>query len=1172
MKRTTLMAMFLMCILPAAAMAVQPFMGEDFGRWSAVNLKIDGSFEANGWRFFSTGGAQGQLERITDDGNGLRLRLTRGTANGDTGFDRGGVEQAVFIPGSSPVVMRVWARTVSGGANLDLRLAEYQGANWLSIDNPHTYTLTDDFAPYSFNVTLNASTDRVNPSVRTSGVGTIEIQRIEVFQADSADGHRPRIQLPQGWVPQAAPVLWWGGIGHAAQQVQISPGMDFASIYWDSGIVISGADHQQLGELTAGVPFFARVRLQDVTGAWSEWSDPTLVVYKPLAQLPPSDLYVYDVSSAYGKTPAEAYEQSQLATALQGLVNRKGPRMFMHRDGTEITWLNKLRQPGRWMENVSLEAQGTVGEYRVVDTPEGTAIRITKSTTQGADFGIDRISENWLEPPASSSVTFRFRARSLQPGTQLVVTLAEHDADKNWLMLNNTHAYTPGVDFTDYSFTITTNSRMKYINPAFRIGSTGVVEVTGIHIGTSADPTAYMTESFATMPRDVWVTPGFYYESGWRMFGLYASNIVDTVNHFAGDFDGVVLWDPAVPATSNVAMTIAGVENLLPIPKRNVAGSLYQMLVTGGPHLTVKRDLAGMFTGTGTIPETNLPSSGSAKNDAYRWAIEKYVKTGKTDPAKICYYVDAYGGNDNNNTAEDYFVMQKGFVWDLDVWGDEIPVDDPGQAMGTDLTTLKSLLLACAERITPEQMIQCGGFPPFSIKYSTYGSAGGKHDPVPTEWECMDLLTAYNAYCEADGVISNCSIYHQMPRPTRINQSPPPLYDECVDAGWITATGQVAKRMFVLHYVGDYDAPAWLNSLLPPKWDHFYRGQVPIPWGWDPNTSDRGHAMWDEYIHTRTPRDFIQASDSGAGYINPNQLFPPRNPSGLPSGVSNWIAFNKPWYRMFDIRHTGFIIEGNSEPSSSAAQDIFESFSGDGIVDGWTTAEKMVGSMPVIKMKNIGISVPNAGVPTQAAANIANLAANNQKAFIPIRSILQDPGFYYKTNYYLRNTYAAKHPAFLLPSEFFYLLRYDLGGQNIHRASFIYDTMPDEVTHGQTVTGKLWLRNIGWDTWAANGDQAVKVAVELNATDTRGNPVLIALPGDVAPGQMIEVPFSLMAPATDGQYLWRIDLVQGDSTWFSEHGNLNDARGVSVVPNAQVSAWELWSGSLSLGGKNAPDA
>jgi hypothetical protein len=646
--------------------------------------------------------------------------------------------------------------------------------------------------------------------------------------------------------------------------------------------------------------------------------------------------------------------------------------------------------------------------------------------------------------------------------------------------------------------------------------------------------------------------------NGWRIFGTNAPDILKLVNRFPDAYSGVVLWDPAVPATSNVAATIAGVENWLPIPLRDEPGSLYQMLVTGGPKLPVKLSLVGLFTGSGTIPGTSIPSSGSKKNDAYRWAIEHYIKTGLTDPSRFGFYVDAYAGYNHVNMNYDFWAMKKGFLWDLNVWGDETPVDDPTQPVGTDLATLKQMFGA-AVAMKPNSIIQCGGFPPFTVKYSNYSdanhSAGGTHEPVPTEWKCAEILSSYNAELEADGAIPNCSVFTHMPRPVRINQAPPPLFSDCLDAGWITAENKVANRAFILHYVGDYDSPAWLNVLLPPFWDHGLRGKVMVPWAWDPNMSERGTAQFDEFIRTRTPNDPLWAGDSGAGYTNPNQFFAPRDPSGLPDASTAWRDHCAQWFRIFDVRQTGFIINGNKEPSTEAMRALYESFSGDGMVDGWTTNEKLVASLPIVKMK-VNVMPDD---PAAAAQEGAAQATAGVPSFVPLRSILKDPQYYYQLNRNLQVNYPALAPAFVSPSEFFYLLRFHLGGQNQYRASFLGDTVTSgTLFKGEKTRRKLWLRNLGWQSWANAGSSGVQVGVELALTDQRENPTLVSLPHAVAPGQMVEVEFDLEVPRVKGLHYWRIDLRQGDSTWFGDHGNLPESRAVQV--DYVTSACQRWLG------------
>ena len=88
-----------------------------------------------------------------------------------------------------------------------------------------------------------------------------------------------------------------------------------------------------------------------------------------------------------------------------------------------------------------------------------------------------------------------------------------------------------------------------------------------------------------------------------------------------------MVYDPEVPATSCIASTAAGCDDLLPVRFSRATNSMFALL-TGKLGLPVRLWLVNpdgtpKFTGKGLIPDLNEPSSGSAKNDAYRWAIRQ---------------------------------------------------------------------------------------------------------------------------------------------------------------------------------------------------------------------------------------------------------------------------------------------------------------------------------------------------------------------------------------------------------------------------------------------------------------------------------------------------------------------------------------------------------------------
>ena len=66
------------------------------------------------------------------------------------------------------------------------------------------------------------------------------------------------------------------------------------------------------------------------------------------------------------------------------------------------------------------------------------------------------------------------------------------------------------------------------------------------------------------------------------------------------------------------------------------------------------------------------------------------------------------------------------FFFDLSIWGDETPVDDPGQALGSDRALLIAVFSSAYNRTqapgyTGPQMLHVGGFTPWWFKYTKDG-------------------------------------------------------------------------------------------------------------------------------------------------------------------------------------------------------------------------------------------------------------------------------------------------------------------------------------------------------------------------------------------------------------------------------------------------------------------
>jgi hypothetical protein len=472
---------------------------------------------------------------------------------------------------------------------------------------------------------------------------------------------------------------------------------------------------------------------------------------------------------------------------------------------------------------------------------------------------------------------------------------------------------------------------------------------------------------------------------------------------FRDVYRGAVVYDDRVPATSNLASTIAGVEDLLCLRYDETAGSLYDRLVNHGPRLPVAQRLLAahggpLFTGRGALPGSDTPSTGSAKADAYLWAKERYLDAGRCSPWTMAYYLDAWwlrsphtvGPVNHTLTNHDIFVARRAFFFDLGVWDDETPVDDPGQTPGTDARVLAALLRSAYEQRHGEGFAHVGGFVPWASKYTSFGKAGGTHEPVPSEWRYAEILSCHNAYMDADALglcaMANASFTQHFPLAERYPQPHTTTGEALRQRGLVDDSGAVKRAHYVAFYVGDYDSAAWLYQQTAQVWDNPDRGKLPLSWAFNPNLAERMAPALVYCRETATPNDSFVAGDSGAGYLNPGHLQEPRQFSGLPSGVDAWRRHCEPYYQRWDLAVTGFVIDGFAPPMGQAALDAYAAFSPGGIVGQKVAHQTLHREMPVLRMaSDLGDSEKG------AAEIVASRLRGRVPQFLAFRSILKTP-------------------------------------------------------------------------------------------------------------------------------------------------------------------------------------
>jgi hypothetical protein len=517
-------------------------------------------------------------------------------------------------------------------------------------------------------------------------------------------------------------------------------------------------------------------------------------------------------------------------------------------------------------------------------------------------------------------------------------------------------------------------------------------------------------------PDDFWFAK-MTAEGGW-LGGQRVERVSDVralLARFRHVCKGLAVWDERVPATSNVGVTLAGAEELLAVRYDPSEGSLYRELTSGAGPLPVRRRLlredgSPLFTGRGAVPGTARASTGSAKCDAYVWLLENVIRKGETNPRLLGYYIDAFWLTCSNVSALqnhtlnnlDYLIANRGAVVDLLVWDDEAPVDDPGQAPGTDLRTLREVLASCVSGTRGRAMIPVFGFPPWAFKYTDFKapgwSAGGRHGGVETEWRFAEIMTAYNAYMDADALgyssFPNASLYQHCPVPDIVRQGEAPTRERLIREGVLDAQGRLKPVNYYAFYQGDFDAAAWVYWHFPKVWDDPARGTLPLTWAINPTLAQRFPFGMRYLRETRKPGEAFVAGE-GAGYLNPSLLQAPRPEPGLPDALGLWAEHSAAWYRQWDLTVTGFNIDGHTAPFSARAFEAYRTFSPGGV--GLQRAPSAFGvcrGVPYLRMMTDLPSNDGRPVDDQTVDAVKAFFEAETPHFVLVRSILQRPSYY----------------------------------------------------------------------------------------------------------------------------------------------------------------------------------
>jgi hypothetical protein len=298
------------------------------------------------------------------------------------------------------------------------------------------------------------------------------------------------------------------------------------------------------------------------------------------------------------------------------------------------------------------------------------------------------------------------------------------------------------------------------------------------------------------------------------------SNLESVVHRYRSDVGGLVVYDPALPDSINVAVTLCGLEGCIP-----ASPELAERLASRVP-LPIHTDLRGRF---------------SSRLDAYAW---QFIELWPRCSHRLLVGIPPAKGNPPTpygGLLHDFAAAEQALVFWLDP-------ELPGE---------RSLLEAIFSAVPPCTPY-LGWFP----------------QDVAGEFSGTELASAHGVYVVAADYCANLSLLSASRRAegpdlgVSTGDPSPPGGD---DSSAVTASPlSLEKKIYVTFTFSEGDNLQYMQHRMRRLWDDPARGQVPLNWSVSPCALDFAPALLDFYLGSRTAEDCLIAGPSGAGYCYPN--------------------------------------------------------------------------------------------------------------------------------------------------------------------------------------------------------------------------------------------------------------------------------------------------------------
>ena len=334
-----------------------------------------------------------------------------------------------------------------------------------------------------------------------------------------------------------------------------------------------------------------------------------------------------------------------------------------------------------------------------------------------------------------------------------------------------------------------------------------------------------------------------YYRSIYDLEIRTVNSLEDAVGILLPELKGVVIWDPAMPDTVNIALMLSALEGLLVLAPEQL------------PHLQqglpILHDLRGRWT---------------ERVSLYSWAYEQLFPRCKPGVAAcvepgwqrpefadylvqnriFTYSLSSFAGGRLFKFGQTLLLLLVGGPFLLRNLLFDLHLDGAIKRLGLWLMGRASPETRLATRIQR------------SILSKPYPTLFGWHTRRDDELAFMLLLSANDTRLVPCHLADNFSFHSMLPARVPFTQEHLSPADVALE-----------KKVYLTFTLSDGDQLVLMGTAELGNWRRPERGKVPFNWETQPLLVDLAPALLGQYYQQRTPADYLIAGPSGAGYIIP---------------------------------------------------------------------------------------------------------------------------------------------------------------------------------------------------------------------------------------------------------------------------------------------------------------